>query len=119
MNFRTTCLCLVLGCAAAGAYAQSTPAGAASTPGVDARQQRQQQRIDQGKASGELTRREAHRMERQQQRIDAAEAKAKADGTVTKGERARLHHLQDKTSRHIRHQKHDRQHRPAAAASAP
>jgi hypothetical protein len=37
------------------------------------------------------------------------EDKAKADGKVTKKERARLTHAQNKSSRHIARQKHDRQ----------
>ena len=119
MNLRTTLLALALGGAALSAFAQTPPAPGASTPKVDARQERQEKRIEQGKASGELTRREAHRMERQQRRVEHAEARAKADGTVTAGERAKLDAMQDKTSRHIHRQKHDRQHRPAKAASAP
>lgn len=119
MNFRIACLSLVLACTAIGATAQTAPAPGASTPLIDARQKRQEKRIEQGKASGELNRREAHRLERQQDRIEKAEARAKADGTVTRAERSRLHNLQDETSRNIRRQKHDRQHRPAQAASAP
>ncbi|MFO1326411.1 MAG: hypothetical protein U1F56_03555 [Rubrivivax sp.] len=119
MTLRNTFLGLLIASGTFAAFAQTPPAPGASTPGVDARQQRQEQRIEQGKASGELTKREAHRLERQQKRIDRAEAKAKADGTVTAGERAKLQGMQDNASRNIRHQKHDRQHRPAKAASAP
>jgi hypothetical protein len=92
------------------AHAQA--AGPAATPGIDQRQANQEKRIDQGIASGELTRREAHRMNRQQNRVDRAEDRAKADGTVTKAERAKLHTMQDRTSRHIYRQKHDAQQRP-------
>lgn len=81
------------------------------TPRVDQRQANQDKRIDQGVASGQLTKREAARLERQQSRIDKAEAVAKADGTVTKKERAKLHHMQDHASADIARQKHDRQHR--------
>lgn len=85
----------------------------ADTPGIDKRQANQEKRIDQGIASGELTKREARRLERQQNRIDRAEAAAKADGKVTKKERAGLHHMQDKASANIAHQKHDAQKRGA------
>lgn len=119
MNVRSLGLALVLGCTTLASVAQTAPAPGASTPGVDARQQRQERRIEQGKASGELTRREAHRLERQQDRIDKAEAAAKADGKVTGAERAGLQRMQDKASGRIHRQKHDRQHRPAGAASAP
>jgi hypothetical protein len=84
-------------------------AQAPATPRVDQRQENQQKRIDQGVASGQLTPREAARMDRQQDRVANSEAQAKSDGVVTKKERARLAHQQNKTSRHIRHQKHDRQ----------
>jgi hypothetical protein len=82
----------------------------ANTPRVDQRQANQEQRIDQGVASGSLTRREANRLERGQQHVDNMENRAKADGVVTRGERARLHQAQDVQSARIHRQKHDRQH---------
>jgi uncharacterized membrane protein YebE (DUF533 family) len=85
-------------------YAQGT-----ETPRIDQRQANQQERIDQGVASGQLTEREAHRLNRQQEHIDKMESKAKADGVVTKRERSRIERAQDRTSRHIVRQKHDAQ----------
>jgi len=82
----------------------------ANTPRVDQRQQNQEQRIEQGVASGTLTNREANRLEHGQQRVDNVEARAKADGVVTRQERVRLHQAQDVQSRRIYAQKHDRQH---------
>lgn len=82
----------------------------ANTPRVDQRQANQEQRIDQGVASGSLTQREANRLERGQQHVDNMENRAKADGVVTRGERARLHQAQDVQSARIYSQKHDRQH---------
>lgn len=82
----------------------------ANTPRVDQRQANQERRIDQGVASGSLTEREANRMERGQQRVDNMENRAKSDGVVTRGERARLHQVQEVQSRRIYAQKHDRQH---------
>lgn len=107
MNIRHTFTALVLMSAAALAQAADTPTPA--TPRVDARQAAQDQRIDQGQASGELTRRETRRLEAEQKGINKVEAAAKADGTVTAQERARLHRLQGKASRDIRRQKHDAQ----------
>jgi hypothetical protein len=110
---RTAAL-LMLGFTALGALAQtaaSAPSPAA-TPGIDQRQAHQEKRIDQGVASGQLTRREAHRLDRQQNLIDRAENRAKADGVVTKQERQRLHAAQDTASQRIARQKHDRQQRP-------
>ena len=82
----------------------------AATPGIDRRQDMQQKRIEQGVRSGELNKREAARLERHQQHIGRMEDRAKADGVVTRQERARLHHAQDKESRRIHRQKHDEQH---------
>ena len=85
------------------AYAQ------ADEPVIDQRQANQEKRIDQGIASGQLNEREANRLNKQQEHINKMEDKAKSDGTVTKRERARIDHVQDRTSRHIAREKHDRQ----------
>ena len=82
--------------------------GQAETPGIDQRQANQEQRIDQGITSGQLTQREAGRLE-QQQHINTMENKAKSDGVVTQKERTRIHAAQDKASKKIYRQKHDRQ----------
>ena len=79
------------------------------TPRFDQRQANQQQRIDQGVASGQLTPREATRLENGQARLQNKEDRAKADGVVTPQERARLQHAENVQSRHIARQKHDRQ----------
>ncbi len=99
--------------AAGLALALSTPAfaGSADTPVIDKRQAAQEQRIDQGIASGQLTGREAARLERGQERVNRMEDRAKADGVVTNKERARINHAQDVESRKIYREKHDRQHR--------
>lgn len=81
-----------------------------NTPNVDQRQANQQQRIDQGVKSGELTGKEAARLEKGQERIQKMEDKAKADGKVTPKERARLQKAQNVESRKIAREKHDRQH---------
>lgn len=83
----------------------------AETPGIDQRQANQERRIDQGIASGRLSEREASRLNNQEEHINNLEEKAKSDGVVTKKERARIRHAQDRTSRHIARQKHDRQQR--------
>ncbi len=83
----------------------------AGTPNLDARQARQNARIEQGVASGALTAREAARLDAQQHRIARREARAKSDGMVTRRERAQLQRSAHRASRNIRHQKHDRQHR--------
>jgi hypothetical protein len=92
-----------------------TLAGAAlagdQTPRADARQQNQDDRIEQGVASGELTQREAQRLDARQDHIDNVEDRAKADGVVTRKERVTLEVKQDRTSNAIARQKHDRQDR--------
>lgn len=90
---------------------QSSLVLAEATPVVDARQNRQEARIDQGIRSGELTPREAARLDAQQDRIERREARAKADGDVTARERVRLHRAENRASRNIARQKHDRQDR--------
>lgn len=79
------------------------------TPVIDQRQANQEQRIDQGVASGQLNEREANRLNKQQARINKMEARAKSDGVMTKRERARIGKAQHRASGHIAREKHDRQ----------
>ncbi len=102
---RTAILTIAMLAASAGPALAQT-----NTPNIDQRQQNQQQRIDQGVQSGALTTREAARLEKGQEHVQTMENKAKADGKVTPHERARLEHAENVQSRHIYHQKHDRQH---------
>ena len=100
----------------AAVLAQTPPAVApvggndpAATPGLDQRQARQDRRINQGLASGQLTPKEARRLKARERRLQAAKLAAKSDGVVTKRERRRLQHLADRNSRAIKRQKHDAQ----------
>lgn len=81
-----------------------------ATPRVDQRQLNQERRIDQGTQSGALNNREAARLEKGQAHVERLETRAEADGRVTGRERARLDQAQDRQSRRIAEQKHDRQH---------
>ncbi len=90
MTIRPMILATALALASTSLFAQNAPADGADTPRADQRQVNQERRIDQGIASGSLTKREAHRLNRQQHMIDKAEDRAKSDGQVTRGERARL-----------------------------
>ena len=85
------------------------PFAQAETPVIDQRQANQEQRIDQGIASGQLNEREANRLNKQQEHINKMEDRAKSDGVMTKKERARIVAAQDRASRHIAREKHDRQ----------
>jgi hypothetical protein len=88
-------------------------AGAASagTPRLDRREDHQAGRIYNGVANGELTRRETRHLAAGQVHLRRAEARAKSDGRVTKGERAHLEHEANQQSRRIYRQKHDAQDR--------
>jgi hypothetical protein len=85
------------------------PFAQAETPVIDQRQVNQEQRIDQGIASGQLNEREANRLNKQQEHVNKMEDRAKSDGVMTKKERARIGAAQDRASRHIAREKHDRQ----------
>jgi hypothetical protein len=99
----------------------------AQQPAVVTEQQRQanqQARISQGVSSGQLTPHETQRLEKEQARITTAETKAEADGTVTAKESKHVSRMQDRASKSIYRQKHDRQvvapaAAPAAAMPAP
>lgn len=80
-----------------------------ATPNLDKREANQQQRIDQGVASGQLTAKETNRLQKREAKLAADEAAAKADGTVTRAERRKLQREAHRDSIAIRKQKHDAQ----------
>jgi hypothetical protein len=90
--------------APAVAFAQTS-----DTPKIDQRQTNQQQRIGQGLESGQVTAKEGVKLEKGQARVQNVETKAKADGTVTKAEKAKITHAQNVQSKKIAVQKHDAQ----------
>lgn len=106
-----------LGIALAVALVAPALADDTATPGVDRRQENQQDRIGQGVQSGALTPGEAVRLEKEQAAIDRAQGRAGADGVVTPKERARLHRMENRTSRDIYRKKHNR--RTAGTADGP
>lgn len=85
-----------------------------ATPNLDKREAKQQARIDQGVASGQLTPREAARLQKREANLAAHEQAAKSDGVVTRAERRRLQREANRNSAAIRKQKHDAQKTPAA-----
>jgi hypothetical protein len=68
-------------------------------------------RIQQGRASGELTRPETRRLAVGQARLRLNEARAKSDGVVSARERAHLQREANHQSQRIYRQKHDGQSR--------
>lgn len=81
------------------------------TPGLDAREQNQRERIAEGVRAGELTRPEARRLVHGERRLHRHERLARVDGEVTRAERYRLHRHADRMSGRIYRQKHDPQSR--------
>jgi hypothetical protein len=69
----------------------------------------QQQRIENGVKTGQLTNREAGRLEGGESRINRREARAGADGHVSRAEQTRVQHAENRESRAIHREKHDRQ----------
>jgi len=76
---------------------------------VGGRQKNQQERIDEGVKSGELSKRETIRLEKEQARIRRKKRRLKSDGTLSAKDKAKLTHDQNKASRHIYKEKHDEQ----------
>ena len=76
---------------------------------MEKRADRQQKRIAQGVASGQLTPKETARLERKETKVDKDIVKAEADGKITKQEATKIEKEQNRTSRGIRRQKHDAQ----------
>ena len=76
-------------------------------PGIQKREARQQDRIQQGVNSGQLSQGEATRLENQQSHLQAAEGRMKADGNLNQAERAKLTRMQDRASRNVCRKKHN------------
>jgi len=96
---------MVLGMAGILAAATGTEAG------VNGREHRQRERIQQGIRTGDLTAPEAARLFAQQARIRAEEHRYRRDGVVTPRERADLQRDLNRTSRSIHRQRSDGQER--------
>ena len=84
-------------------------AAATQTPLVDQRQANQQDRIQQGVQSGQLTPKETAKLEKGQAKVETMKDKAAADGKVTAKERKKLAKAQNKQSKKIYKEKHDKQ----------
>jgi len=87
---------------AAVAQAQST--GSETERNVD-----QQQRIEQGLQSGQLTSGESRKLEQGEARIDRTEQRDLANGSLSASEKAQIQREQNHESAAIYHQKHDAQ----------
>ena len=102
-------IAVTLGGAAFAQAPVAAPNNPLATPRIDQRQVNQQKRIDQGVASGQLNAKETNRLDKREGKIAADEAKAKSDGKVTTAERHQLRREENRASKAIYKQKHDRQ----------
>lgn len=84
------------------AWAQTTPAEQDQQRDVN-----QQQRIEQGLQSGQLSTKEAGSLERQEQHVDKMEAHDMKNGAITPGEQSRLNAAQNRVSNDIYADKHN------------
>lgn len=80
-----------------------------ATPGISPARRNERARINQGVASGELTRTEAAQMRGRQAEIRQDKRAAKSDGVVTRDERQDIRKDKNQASRAIYRQKHDGQ----------
>ena len=88
----------------------SVSAHAQSAASETQRDANQQERIEQGLQSGQLSTREAGSLERDQQRIDRTEARDMRDGSLSPQEKVQLQHEQNQASRDIYRDKHNARH---------
>jgi len=85
------------------------PALAQNTADVVQRNANQQERIEQGLQSGQLTTKEAAQLEKGEAHIEKMEQKAEADGKMTDAEKRRIEQAQNKESQQIYQDKHNAQ----------
>lgn len=81
---------------------------------IDARQDRQMERIEAGRRDGRLTRPEVRMLMQEQRDIRRMDRRIRADGRIGRGEFARIDRALDIASRNIRAERHDRQARSHA-----
>lgn len=101
MNLKTLLLGLGLVAFCASGFSQTTKKK------VNKRQVVQQKKINQGVKSGELTKKEAVQLQKQQRNINQTKKAAKADGVVTRKEKAIINHKQNKAAGNIAKKKHN------------
>jgi len=105
----TKTLFAALALAVVSLSSQAQSSAAASTPLINKKQATEQQRIEKGQASGQITSQEAAHLEKREQHVTNLETQAQADGKVTAQERTRVRAAERRTSHHIHNQAHDKQ----------
>ncbi len=96
----------------------AAPGFAQTAAGEVQRNVNQQQRIESGLQSGQLTTREAAKLEREEAHIDRAQAQALKDGSLSDAEKTRISRMQNRVGQDIRAEKHDAQTGNPGAASS-
>ena len=89
--------------------ATATSAQVQNAADVVQRDVNQQNRIEQGLKSGQLTTKEAGKLEREESRVDKMEVNAMKDGKVTNAEKRRIEAAENKVSKDIYNEKHNAQ----------
>jgi hypothetical protein len=92
---------------AAIGFSGSAFAGSTDDPVIQDRMQRQQERINQGVSSGQLTPHETARLEAQQAKIQQDEMRARSDGVITAAEKRKLTREQNRANKDIYRKKHN------------
>jgi len=105
----TTTLRTVAAAGLLGLAISATGAQAYGEKQIDAIEAREAAAIEQGRYSGQLTRREYRDLKAEQQAIRSMEARAKADGYVSKREYREIREAQSNAARHIYQETHDGQ----------
>ena len=95
--------------AALFATAFAAPVLAQTTGAEVQRDVNQQQRIEQGLKSGQLTTKEAGKLESGASKVEKMQSNAERNGSVSPREQARIQAAQNRESRAINRQKHDAQ----------
>lgn len=104
----TKSLCVLI--LVAVTVAATVPMASAKSVYTD-RRINQQNRVEQGIKSGELTKGEAARIESQEHRINTMRDKFLSDGSLSPEEKLKLKAAQNRESKTIYNQKHDAQER--------
>lgn len=79
----------------------------ASAASINARQDYQTSRIEQGRKTGKITWTEGLKLRAEQKRIANKEAQFKSDGYLSKSERRSIRYMQNDASEHIADEKSD------------
>jgi len=107
MTFKPLALVFLAGILAGSALLAQETVTPLREAQVERRAKRQQARIAQGAASGQLTPRETRNLEQHEAKLNRDIGKAEADGKITPREQAKLNREENRDSRKIFRKKHN------------